>query len=449
MPQILLVDAVGVTVAIDATALHGADFDGVAEAWRDARADERAVAHTTVAVRGSLPAAEMLSHLSTDVTLAALEQQRGELWMLHAAGLADESGRVVVLVAASGTGKTTAARTLAAHYRYVSDETIAMDSQGKIFAYRKPLSVIPEGGGTKQQLAPSTFEGETAEAFVMRLAKIVVLDRRDDAGDEPVVTPLSTSEAVQLLGPQTSYLSSLPKALRLIDTHLKMTGGAVKVTYREAASLEPLVAEWLQTPRNDVVPMVSYPVPAEAPTFGDDGIFRGQVADELRLDDEGLTLVLTQVEDEGGRVTVLDGIAPTLWAAADGHTRSELTDAVVAVHGAPDGADAELLVSRAVDELLTDGLLSTEPVWRIADDVAWTGEESRVVVLVLDDPACQPLALDGTAAAVWTILHEGHATPHSELLATIADAYDIDVETVLDDVVTLLTELLKKRAVTY
>lgn len=448
MRKTLLVDAVGVVVEIDAAALEDAEFAIIEEAWKDARADERATADTTVTVRDGRPVAEMLSNLSTEVTLAALQQQRGELWMLHAAGLSDEQGRVVVLVAPSGTGKTTAARTLAQRYRYVSDETVAMDSQGKIFAYRKPLSIIPEGGGTKKQIAPSAFEADVAEAFVMRLAKIVVLDRHDDGPDEPVISQLSTSEAVQLLGPQSSYLSDMPRALRLIDTHLKMTGGAVRVTYREASSLEPLLDGWLQTQRVDVVAMDSYEVPSSTP-LGADRLYRGRMADELRLDDEALTLLLARTEGEGGRVVVLDGIAPVLWEAANGRTRDELTEAVVAVFGEPEGGDPGLLVSNAVNELLADALLSYEPIWRIADDVAWTGEEGRVVVLPLDDPNCQPLALEGSAAAVWSALHEAHSIAHSELLANISEAYGVAVDTVREDVTSLLADLLVRRAVTY
>src|SRR4051794_21543545 len=55
----------------------------------------------------------VLHVLSSRVTLAAIEQQAGRLWMLHGAALADpQSGASVALVAPSGTGKSTASRTL-------------------------------------------------------------------------------------------------------------------------------------------------------------------------------------------------------------------------------------------------------------------------------------------------------------------------------------------------
>ena len=56
--------------------------------------------------------AVMLSGLSQQVTLAAIEAARGRAWMLHAAGIATPDGQVVVLVGPSGRGKTTASRAL-------------------------------------------------------------------------------------------------------------------------------------------------------------------------------------------------------------------------------------------------------------------------------------------------------------------------------------------------
>ena len=76
--------------------------------------------------------------LSIDVTLAALAQRAGELLLLHAAGLAaPDGGGVVVLVGPSGRGKTTAARVLGRHFRYVSDESIGIDTDGTVLPYRR------------------------------------------------------------------------------------------------------------------------------------------------------------------------------------------------------------------------------------------------------------------------------------------------------------------------
>ena len=99
----------------------------------------------------------MLSSLSQQVTLAAIEAARGRAWMLHAAGIATPDGPVVVLVGPSGRGKTTASRALGAVYGYVSDETVAIDEDGRVWPYRKPLSVIEDFAAPKTQLAPSAL----------------------------------------------------------------------------------------------------------------------------------------------------------------------------------------------------------------------------------------------------------------------------------------------------
>ena len=52
--------------------------------------------------------------------------------------------RVVGVVAASGTGKTTFCTRLAAGWRYLTDETLAVDPATLVvLPYPKPLSVVP------------------------------------------------------------------------------------------------------------------------------------------------------------------------------------------------------------------------------------------------------------------------------------------------------------------
>jgi hypothetical protein len=63
-------------------------------------------------------------------------------------------------------------------------------------------------------------------------------------------------------------------------------------------------------------------------------------------------------------VRVLDGIAPTLWAAASGVPLDALVAATTAAHGAPAGADAAALVRAAVDRLVVEGLLKVSTAAR-------------------------------------------------------------------------------------
>ena len=70
--------------------------------------------------------AQLEESLTSTLTVEAIGVRRGDLLMLHACGVADESGRVLAFVAASGTGKTTMARLLGTRFGYVSDETVGV-----------------------------------------------------------------------------------------------------------------------------------------------------------------------------------------------------------------------------------------------------------------------------------------------------------------------------------
>ena len=74
--------------------------------------------------------------------MAAILEQAVVMMMLHACGLADrETGRVVALVAASGTGRTTASTSRAKTWGYVTDETVAIRDNVSVAPHPKPLSL--------------------------------------------------------------------------------------------------------------------------------------------------------------------------------------------------------------------------------------------------------------------------------------------------------------------
>ena len=153
-------------------------------AWADALADAAAEPVETVTPYGS-ERVHMLSGLSQQVTLAAIEAARGRAWMLHAAGIATPDGQVVVLVGPSGRGKTTASRALGAVYGYVSDETIAIDDDGRVWPYRKPLSVIEDPAAPKTQLPPSALGLQPLPDAELRVAAVVLLDRDPSHPEAP------------------------------------------------------------------------------------------------------------------------------------------------------------------------------------------------------------------------------------------------------------------------
>jgi hypothetical protein len=234
------VTAFGVVVPIE---VHGRALGAaVAEAWRDALTEEEPSTDPVVAHGGDVDA--VLHHLSPAVTVRAIDARAGELVMLHAAALADpDTGRTAVLVAASGTGKTTASRILGKRFVYLSDETAAVAPDGTVLPYRKPLSII-ESGPLKTQVAPSALGLLTTDREC-RLAAVLVLDRAPYHEGAPVVSPLETVDAIAAIAPQSSYLPSTPRPLHRLADLLHGAGGAHFVTYAEAADLEDVLARLL------------------------------------------------------------------------------------------------------------------------------------------------------------------------------------------------------------
>jgi hypothetical protein len=236
----LRVTAFGVVVPIE---VRGAALgEAVAEAWRDALTEAEPT--TDAVVTDGLDVAAALHHLSPAVTVRAIDARAGELVMLHAAALADpDSGRTAVLVAASGTGKTTASRTLGKRFSYLSDETAAIAPDGTVLPYRKPLSII-ESGPLKTQVAPSSLGLLTTDREC-RLAAVLVLERAPDHVGPPTLTPMETVDAIAAIAPQSSYLPTTPPPLHRLADLLHLAGGAHHVTYAEAADLEDVLARLL------------------------------------------------------------------------------------------------------------------------------------------------------------------------------------------------------------
>lgn len=251
----LMVRGIGVDVALVVTGKKL--VRAVEDAWRDAlsSSDAPATPSLTVAVgpSGAADVAgatihEVLHYLSPAVTTRMIEQRAGELVMLHAAALANPAtGASAVLVAPSGTGKTTAASTLGRSLAYVTDETAAITPSGVVLPYRKPLSVI-ETGSLKAQRAPSDL-GMLTTDLECHLGAILLLDRQVDHVGSPHSTTLEMVDALAALTPENSYLARLDRPLHRLAELIQIAGGVHRVTYRESADLAPLVADLLGASR--------------------------------------------------------------------------------------------------------------------------------------------------------------------------------------------------------
>lgn len=451
MPRTLLVDAVGSIIAIDLSELDEGDEAAVRAAWADATVDADAEPAETVTPGGG-GRVHMLSTLSQQVTLAGIEAARGRAWMLHAAGVATPDGQVVVLVGPSGRGKTTAARALGAVYGYVSDETIAIDDDGRVWPYRKPLSVIEDPGAPKTQHPPSDLGLLPLPDAELRVAAVVLLDRDPAHPETPRVQVTDVGDALSELVSQTSFLHEQPAALRFISALATATGGIRTVKYREAATLPSVIPELARPAARIVVPeKPAHVVPEGRPEESRPRFTRVGVADEVALDEPDRIALLTIREDRLGHVTVLGGIAPAVWRAADGATLGQLVRAAIAAYDEPDGFDATAAVLVAVGQLLDAGLLSSdEAVLARREDVAWVDSGDRIVALALspdaDEKLAQPAALTGSAALIWEWLEEPVTLTQLAARATEAAGADAAPE-VAGQVAAFVGQLTESRLV--
>lgn len=299
--------------------------------------------------------------VTSEVTVAAILERAGELTMLHACGIADPNdGAVIALVAKSGTGKTTASSQLALTFGYVTDETVAIRTDGTIEPYPKPLSVKQQTpGAAKLQMGPDEL-GLQAIPANPYLKAIALLDRVS-AGDYqlPVVKQVPLIEAVLALIPETSSQAAVFQPLQSLCRLIESVGGVFKVTYSEAADLRDSLAPLFLRELSELPSATSgswspaVPVrPSEhaAETIPAGWLRRTPVVDAVEI--EGDLLVLTDSE-----LTRLSGIGPLIWMSTERPVSMRvLTRQLEAEHGLPDGYEAVL--NAAVDALVGQGLIT-------------------------------------------------------------------------------------------
>lgn len=153
----------------------------------------------------------LLLALSKEMTMIGLAANRGRLLMLHAAALVAPGKHAIVLVAGSGTGKTTLAALLGRRWGYLSDETAAIDADGCLVPYPKPLSVTRPAMNLKLETSPDDL-ALAIPPERPRVGGLLLLDRV--AQGPAVVEPVPTAHAVMALAGQSSGLIELKSPLR-------------------------------------------------------------------------------------------------------------------------------------------------------------------------------------------------------------------------------------------
>ena len=364
MAEAIFIDALGTVLRVD---VAGEDRDRLLRQWSRCIAPPTAQA-TPLTVPEAAPDADRRDYaLASAVTLAGISGAAGSQLMLHAAGVADpDTGAVAVLVAASGTGKTTAAARLCATpgFGYVTDETVSVGRDLTITPYPKPLSVVlaAQDPHHKTQHSPDDL-GLTRCPAEPSAARFVLLDRSPGQDRSPALEPLPLLDGLLALIPQTSALPALPDGLwRLADT-VQRTGGVWRLSYRDIEDAAHLLHDALhQHPARPeqlthLPPArherVTQPYTAPSATAPNQPlpqmVRRSAYTDAIAVDDELLVLL-------GSSPVRLTGLGVTLWSTAGAPIcATDLAAACVAAHG--DHPQAAELVRAATGELLAHGVL--------------------------------------------------------------------------------------------
>jgi len=354
-----VIDAFGARWSLDTVALPRPERDRLHELWGRCRVQGAAAGDD-----GVLPFPVSTSDpyaVSRAVTLASLRRRRGSAVLLHAVGLS-EGERAVALVGASGAGKSTAAMTLGRHFGYLSDETVAVESDGRVTPYPKPVSVVtdPATPREKHELSPDEL-GLREVTGTAYLHGLVVLER-DPAHEVPELVELPLVDALLAAIAQSSSLPLLERPLRRLAGLASTSGGPYVLRYREIGDCVDIVRglldgttereracprePWTSTPGPSSTSVPNSPIP---PLGTDTPVVRAPWVDAVH--GEGGTLVLV-----GDTQVRLGPVGEVVWRLADRPvTVSEATAAVVRVLGAHPEADA--LVAEGIDTMLGSGVL--------------------------------------------------------------------------------------------
>ncbi len=295
---------------------------------------------------------------ATQVVTSALLLHGPDRLHLHAAGLSDAGGRVLTLVAASGTGKTTASARLGRALGYVTDECVSVDPETfAVLPLPKPLAVrrpLPDDAGHKDLLGPDQL-GLAPCADDLRLGPIVLLDRRREIAT-PRLERVNLTTALLELIPHTSALPRMRHPLRVLAEAVRHAGGVRRLVYADIEDALPLLHDLLETaPVDDLGHPITHlpsPGPLPDPTSGPapgpppsgvlpERVRRAPWTDALRVGDRVLVLIGTQP-------FLLSGLGAALWLAAGEAARVTVLD---------DQPDADRAIRQAAIDLLAAGLL--------------------------------------------------------------------------------------------
>ncbi|ACV06657.1 hypothetical protein I6I18_05975 [Kytococcus sedentarius] len=358
------------------TAPRSVDAAGVADA-ADARATHPATGEPARLPEQILTVTDEQSgyRFASRVISSSIAEHVGKALMLHAGALTVAGGdRAVALVAASGTGKTTASRVLAQQgWGYLTDECVAVGEDLTIQPLAKPLSVVTDpaaGGHLKHQVGPDELGmAEPGESAV--LAGMVLLRRlrneeevARDGGILPRLDEVDLAEALGRLAPQTSALSRTPGGLARLAQVVREVG-VVELVYSEIEQASGLLADWVagqahrpRLPADEPDVLVGgapwdqvLVKPGEVEALTPSARCQREDHSSAVLTTDGQAVVMT-----GSEVTQLGPLGRVLWERlAEPRALGELQEALVEAFG--EHPDAPAITAEALASLRSQGLV--------------------------------------------------------------------------------------------
>ena len=331
--------------------------------------------------------------VSQHLTGVAIALASGGLLLLHAAALApcgatapeavpaSQGARVVGVVAASGTGKTTFCTRLAAGWRYLTDETLAVDPATlAVLAYPKPLSVVPVVSDEAAHAAHpgATYPGKADHAPAdlgltpwgvgdptPQLAALVLARRVEDGN---VLEPIDLAQALMETIAQTSSLFRLDHPLRTLAQALTLAGGPWRLSFSDQAQCSEMLASLAVGPEAEAPAWQHLPGPARPRAVGEEEVPLTRLIPGTPVISDTTRLVRAPWDDAvacEGSVVLLYGRSPVAlggagaaaWSACDApRTLAQLHDAVVAALG--EHPESHRMVADAVAALVGRGVLT-------------------------------------------------------------------------------------------